>query len=306
MTTLPKFMGKLIVVEGPTASGKTAIAIKLAQKFGAEIISADSRQFYKEIPIGTAAPTKYEQSEIVHHFVGTLSVAEDYNVYKFEHDVLNLLNTRFVDSPVVIMTGGSGLYIDAVCKGIDILPDIDESIRTTTNELFEKEGITALQKQLQELDSEYYEQVDLNNPKRLMRAIEVCLQTDTPYSQLRKNLPQPRSFDIVKIGISIPREILVERINKRVDMMMDLGWLDEAKSVFPMKGYNSLNTVGYKELFAFFDNEMIYDQAIEKIKTNTRRYAKRQMTWFRRDKEIHWFDYDDIDSMVEYVESCML
>lgn len=302
MTPRSKFTGKLIVVQGPTASGKTGIAIKFAQKFASEIISADSRQFYKEIPIGTAAPTIAEQSEIVHHFVGTLSVANDYNVYKFEHDVLNLLDTRLVDSPLVIMTGGSGLYIDAVCTGIDILPDIDESIRSSTNELFENQGITALQEKLNELDPEYYQQVDLNNPKRLLRAIEVCLQTDTPYSQLRKNNPQSRSFDIVKIGIRVPREILVERINNRVDVMIDNGWLDEAKSVFPKKHYNSLNTVGYKELFAFFENTMTYEQAVEKIKTNTRRYAKRQMTWFRRDKDIQWFDYKDFDGMVEFIE----
>ena len=302
MNTSSKYKGKLIVIVGPTASGKTNIAIKLAKYFDAEIISADSRQFYKEIPIGTAAPTKAEQSEVVHHFVSTLSVADDYNVYKFEHDVLNLIDTQFVHSKVVIMTGGSGLYIDAVCKGIDILPDIDESLRSSIVKLFENQGIVALQEKLQELDSVYYNQVDLNNPKRLMRAIEVCLQTNTPYSQLRKNNPQTRSFDIIKIGISVPRDVLVERINKRVDLMIDLGWMDEAKSVFPVKHYNSLNTVGYKELFAFFENSMTYDQAIEKIKTNTRRYAKRQMTWFRRDKDIHWFDYNDADGMESFIQ----
>lgn len=302
MNTSPKFKGKLIVIVGPTASGKTDIAIKLANKFGTEIISADSRQFYKEIPIGTAAPTKTERIEVAHHFVGSLSIADDYNVYKFEHDVLSLLDTRFVHSKAVIMTGGSGLYIDAVCNGIDILPDIDESLRSSIVKLFENEGIAVLHEKLQELDPMYYNQVDLNNPKRLMRAIEVCLQTNTPYSQLRKNNPQTRNFDIVKIGISVPRDILVERINKRVDIMMDLGWVDEARSVFPVRHYNSLNTVGYKELFAVFENAMTYDQAIEKIKTKTRRYAKRQMTWFRRDKDIQWFDYNDVDGMERFIQ----
>ena len=302
MNISPKFKGKLILIVGPTASGKTSIAIKLAKYFDTEIISADSRQFYKEIPIGTAAPTKTEQSEVVHHFVGTLSVSDEYNVYKFEHDVLNLLNTRFVDSQVVIMTGGSGLYIDAVCKGIDILPDIDESLRSEVIKLFENQGIVALQEKLKVLDPVYYNQVDLNNPKRLMRAIEVCLQTDSTYSQLRKNTTHTRSFDIVKIGISVPRDILVERINNRVDVMVSNGWIDEAKSVFPTKHYNSLNTVGYKELFAFFENLITYDQAIEKIKTNTRRYAKRQMTWFRKDKDIHWFGYDDVNGMGSLIQ----
>lgn len=302
MTASSKFTGKLIVIEGPTASGKTTIAIEIAKHFGTEIISADSRQFYGEIPIGTAAPTKAEQNEVFHHFVGSLSVIDDYNVYKFEHDVLNLLNTKLVDTPIVIMTGGSGLYIDAVCMGIDILPDIDESIRISTNELFEKKGLPALQEKLLQLDPVYYNQVDLNNPKRLLRAIEVCLQTGTPYSELRKNKPQQRNFNIIKIGIRIPRDILVERINNRVDEMMRNGWVEEAKSVYPHKQLNSLNTVGYKELFAFFENKLTLGQAVEKIKTNTRRYAKRQMTWFRKDKEIQWFDYEDIEDMVDFVE----
>ena len=302
MTASSKFTGKLIIIEGPTASGKTGIAIEIAKRFGAEIISADSRQFYREIPIGTAAPTQAEQNKVVHHFVGTLSVVDDYNVYKFEHDVLNLLNNKLVDVPVVIMTGGSGLYIDAVCKGIDILPDIDESIRVSVNELFEKKGLAAIQEKLLQLDPVYYKQVDLNNPKRLLRAIEVCLQTETPYSQLRKNNPQPRSFDIIKIGISIPRDILVERINNRVDEMMENGWIEEAKSVYLHKQCNSLNTVGYKELFAFFENKLTLEQAVEKIKTNTRRYAKRQMTWFRKDKEIQWFDYEDVEDIIEFVK----
>ncbi|MFK5855797.1 MAG: tRNA (adenosine(37)-N6)-dimethylallyltransferase MiaA [Bacteroidota bacterium] len=302
MSSKSKFTGKLIVIQGPTASGKTGIAIELAKHFGAEIISADSRQFYKEIPIGTAAPTASEQEEATHHFIATLSIADDYNVSKYEHDVLNLLNTKFVDAPIVIMTGGSGLYIDAVCKGIDALPDIDEDIRIEVKYIYHEKGLPALQKKLLDLDPIYYQQVDLNNPKRLFRAIEVCLQTGSTYSELRKNKPQIRSFQIIKIGISIPRNILVERINNRVEIMMDNGWVEEAKSVYPNKHYNSLNTVGYKELFAFFDGTMSYNEAIEKIKTNTRRYAKRQMTWFRKDNEIEWFDYNNIASMINYIK----
>jgi len=302
MPTKSKFTGKLVVIEGPTASGKTSIAVEIAKHFNAEIISADSRQFYKEIPIGTAAPSKTEQKEIPHHFIGSLSILDDYNVSKFEHDVLNLLNTKFANAPIVIMAGGSGLYIDAVCNGIDILPDIDESIRTQVKNILEEEGLVQLQNKLKDLDPEYYNQVDINNPKRLFRAIEVCLQTGSTYSKLRQNKPKSRNFDIIKIGISIPREILVERINNRVDEMIDSGWVKEAKSVYPNKNCNSLNTVGYKELFAFFEGNFTYPEAIEKIKTNTRRYAKRQMTWFRRDKEIKWFDYTNINSMIDFIE----
>ena len=303
LTPAPNFTGKLIVIEGPTASGKTGIAIALAQYFKAEIISADSRQFYNEIPIGTAAPTQSELSKATHHFVGNLSIADDYNVSKYEYDVLNLLNTKLANHKIVIITGGSGLYIDAVCKGIDMLPDIDETIRNDVKNIFAEEGLQSLQDKLQTLDPQYYNQVDINNPKRLMRAIEVCLQTGAKYSELRKNKPQPRSFEIIKIGISIPRDILVERINNRVDEMISNGWVEEAKVVYPNKNYNSLNTVGYKELFAFFEGKLTFIQAIEKIKTNTRRYAKRQMTWFRRDKEINWFDYDDINKIIQFIKN---
>jgi len=302
MPSTPNFKGKLIVIEGPTASGKTSIAIEIAKHFNAEIISADSRQFYKEIPIGTAAPSVVEQKEIFHHFIGSLSISDEYNVSKYEHDVLSLLNTRLANAPIVILAGGSGLYIDAVCNGIDMLPDIDESIRTDVKNMLKTDGIMSLQNKLKNLDPEYYNQVDLNNPKRLFRAIEVCLQTGSTYSKLRQNKPKPRDFEIIKIGISIPREILVERINNRVDEMIANGWLKEAKSVYPNKKYNSLNTVGYKELFSFFEGILSYPEAIEKIKTNTRRYAKRQMTWFRRDKEINWFDYNDIYKMIDYIE----
>lgn len=303
MTVVSKFSGKLLVIEGPTASGKTDIAIELANYFGSEIISADSRQFFKELPIGTAAPKVIQQQKVNHHFVGMLSVVNDYNVSKFEHDVLKLLNNELVQAPIVILVGGSGLYVDAVCKGIDILPDTETLIRKDAKAILEKDGIEGLREKLHQLDPEYYKKVDLNNPVRLLRAIEVCLQTGMPYSQLRKNLPKSRSFDIIKIGISVPRKVLVERINNRVDQMIVEGLVEEAKSVYPFKEKNSLNTVGYKELFSFFENKLTFDQAVEKIKTNTRRYAKRQMTWFRKDKDIHWFDFDDLKGMIAYVKT---
>lgn len=301
MTTPPKFTGRLIVIEGPTASGKTALAIELALLFNTEIISADSRQFYKEIPIGTAAPDTKELNKVAHHFVGNLSVTDDYNVSKFEHDVLKLLNYKLYSQPVVIMVGGSGLYINAVCNGIDKLPDIDETIRRETVEIFDMHGIVALQEKLEELDPSYHKEVDLNNPKRLIRAIEVCLQTGVPYSQLRKNQPQKREFKIIKIGIKVPREILISKINNRVEAMMQQGWIDEAKEVYKFKNLNSLNTLGYKELFAFFENKTTLKQATEKIKTNTRRYAKRQMTWFRKDKKINWFENNNVNEIEKFI-----
>jgi tRNA dimethylallyltransferase len=297
------FQGKLIVLAGPTASGKTDIAIKLATHFGAEIISADSRQFYNEIPVGTAAPTNVELSKVKHHFVGTMSITDNYNVSLYENQVMELLNTELADHPVVILTGGSGLYIDAVCTGIDLLPDVDENIRNHVKNIFNTSGIEALIAELEELDPEYLFQVDRNNPVRLMRAIEVCMQTGGKYSQLRLNSPKSRRFEIIKLAIDIPREILIERINHRTDSMMQSGWLKEVKSVYQYRNCNALNTVGYKELFLYLDGSMSLDNAIEKIKTNTRRYAKRQMTWFRRDNNIHWFCYMDTIGMKKYISS---
>jgi len=292
----------LIIIAGPTASGKTGVAITLARHFHTEIISADSRQFYKEIPTGTAAPDRAQLAEVKHHFVGHLSVKDDYNVSRFEQDVLQLLEKLFKTTDIVIMVGGSGLYIDAVCRGIDKLPEPDRDIRNSLNRLFEKEGLKALQDKLKALDPAYHMKVDLNNPKRLMRAIEVCLQTGRPYSELRLNQPKERNFRIIKIGLDVPRDILVERIAQRTYEMMDKGWLEEARKVYPLKEYNALNTVGYKELFKYFEGEWDLDTAIRKIITNTRRYARRQMTWFRKDKEITWFPPSDVEGMIGFVE----
>ena len=291
----------LIVIAGPTASGKTGVAITLAKYFQTEIISADSRQFYKEIPIGTAAPTNAQLAEVKHHFVGHLSVKDDYNVSRFEQEVLQLLDELFLTKDFVVMVGGSGLYLDAVCKGIDDLPDPDENIRKELDKLFEEKGVGALQEKLKSLDPVYFEQVDLNNPKRLMRAIEVCLQTGKPYSELRRNQPKERDFQTIKIGMNVPRNVLIERIAGRTREMMEKGWLEEARKVYPLRKCNALNTVGYKELFKYFDGEWDLETAVEKIITNTRRYARRQMTWFRKDKDIVWFAPEDVDGMIGFI-----
>ncbi len=295
----------LIVLTGPTASGKTDIAVKLALKFNAEIISADSRQFYKEIPIGTAAPGNELLAQVKHHFVGHLTIFDEYNVSKYEYDVLLLLEKLWKHRNIVIMAGGSGLYIDAVCKGIDKLPDPDPELRKHLENKLKNNGIEALQSQLKLLDPEYYDQVDLKNPKRLMRAIEVCLQTGKKYSSLRKNSPQKRDFNILKIGLELPREELFERINRRTDIMIKNGWIEEAEKVFPFRHLNALNTVGYKELFAYLEGKTNLDFAIEKIKTNTRRYAKRQITWFKKDSDINMFSPKNINDIIKFIENRM-
>lgn len=293
----------LVVVVGPTASGKTLLAIDIAKYFGTEIISADSRQFYKEIPIGTAAPDQHQVKAIKHHFIGHLSITDEYNVSRFEHDVLSLLQQLFKKHKVVVMVGGSGLYIDAVCKGIDDLPDPDKKIRNELQEIYRLKGITALHQKLRTLDPEYFDKVDKNNPKRLIRAIEVCIQTGKTYTELRKNEARKRDFDIVKIGLDIPREELNKKIHHRTDKMIEYGFLNEAEFVYSKKNLNALNTVGYKELFSYMDGTITLDNAITKIKTNTRRFAKRQMTWFRRDETIRWFSPDKTDEIISYLNT---
>ena len=288
---------------GPTASGKTGTAILLARALHTEIISADSRQFYREIPVGTAAPTTGQLQAVPHHFVGNLSLEEDYNVSRFEREALELLREKFKTRDVMLMAGGSGLYIDAICKGMDNLPDPDPELRERLQQQFEKQGIVVLQQQLKKLDSAYYMQMDRQNPKRLMRAIEVCLQTGRRYSELRLNRPAERDFRILKIGLELPREELFRRINDRTEGMLAAGWVEEARKVLPWRHKNALNTVGYKELFAYFDGKMTWENTVEKIKTNTRRYAKRQLTWFKRDTEIHWFPADDPEKILEFVVS---
>jgi len=291
----------LIVILGPTAIGKTALSIKLARHFNTEIISSDSRQLFKEMKIGTAVPSIEELNSVKHHFIGNLSISDYYNVSKFEKEALHKLDDIFLKNNLAIMVGGSGLYIDAVCKGIDDLPDPDRKLRHEINEIFKSSGIETLQKKLKELDPEYYLIVDLKNPKRLMRAIEVCLQTGKTYTSLRKNKTGKRDFNIIKIGLNCEREKLFDRINLRVDKMINEGLLDEVKELYKHKNLNSLNTVGYKEIFDFLDNKTSFEQAIENIKTNTRRYAKRQLTWFKRDEVIKWFHPTEKNEIILYL-----
>jgi tRNA dimethylallyltransferase len=294
----------LIVVVGPTAVGKTACCIKLAQSLKTEIISADSRQFYKELNIGTAKPDEKELSSIKHHFINSHHINEYYSVGAFEKDVLNLLTQLFKKHPNVIMTGGSGLYIDAVVKGLDEeLPDPDPETRLFLDELFEKDGISGFRGLLKKLDPVFYNEVDLNNSKRLYRALEVCLTANKPYSEIRTGCVKKRPFNIIKIGLNRPREALYNRINLRVDKMIADGLLDEVKSVYKYKNHNALKTVGYRELFDYLEGKITLNEAIEKIKINTRRYAKKQITWFKRDEAINWFHPDEFDNILSYLQT---
>jgi tRNA dimethylallyltransferase len=292
---------ELIVIAGPTAVGKTDFAIELARHLNTEIISADSRQVYKELAIGTAKPTQAQLNKVKHHLVGHLSIHDYYNVAKFEVDVLTLLDDLFEKQDQVVIVGGSGLYIDAVCNGIDELPDVDETLRNDLNSLYFEEGIEAIRRKLKSLDPEYYEIIDQSNPKRLIRAVEVCLTTGKKYSELRTNTNKERGFKIHRIALNLERPVLFERINKRVEMMVDDGLLDEAKALFELRHLNALNTVGYKELFGYFKKELSLEQAIENIKTNSRRYAKRQLTWFRKNPNYQWFTPSDLDQVIDLV-----
>ena len=292
----------LVVITGPTAIGKTGVAIKIAKHFNASIISADSRQFFREMKIGTAAPTPDELAAVPHYFTAHLSVNDYYNVSKFEADVVTLLDRLFAENQVVVMTGGSGLYIDAVCKGIDDLPDPDQNLRNQIKLSFQENGIEYLQKQLEKLDPEYFKVVDLANPNRLMRAIEVCLTTGTTFTSLRKNSAKSRNFSILKIGLSRPRNELFENIGKRTDNMIASGLVEEVKNLVHYRRLNALNTVGYKEIFDYLDGKTTLDEAITNIKTNTRRYAKRQLTWFKKDLDYHWFLPEEVDQIIGFVE----
>ena len=293
----------LVVIAGPTASGKTATAIKVAKALGTEIISADSRQFYKELPIGTAAPTPEEQAEVQHHMIHNLNVEDKYDVADYEQDVLNLLKQLFVNHDAVVLTGGSGLFIDAVCKGLDSIPDISEEVRNKVDELYKKGGLIALQNEVERLDPEYYSIVDKYNPRRLQRAVEVCYQTGLTYSSFRKNTIKQRDFKIIKVALLWERSELINRINKRVEIMVKEGLVEEAKAMYPKRYLNSLNTVGYKEIFEYFDGKVSLSEAIENIKINTRQYAKRQMTWLRKNNDYKWFTIDELDEMLNYINS---
>ena len=295
-------MKNLIVISGPTAVGKTGIAIEIAKHFTTEIISADSRQFFKEIPIGTAAPTKQELEQVPHHFVGNLHITEYYNAYKYEQDVLAVLDSLFKKHKTVVLCGGSGMYIDAVCNGIDEIPDIEIELRNSVIAQFENEGIESLRTTLQKLDPAYYAIVDLKNPARLMRAIEVCIQTGKPYSDVRTSKTKKRDFNCIKIALNLPREELYNRINLRVDELLKQGLEQEARSVFEYKTHTALKTVGYRELFSYFSNEISRDEAIEKIKQNTRNYAKRQISWLHRDSAYTWFSPNELANCIDFIE----
>jgi tRNA dimethylallyltransferase len=281
----------LITIVGPTAIGKTALSIQLANYFKSDIISCDSRQFYKEMRIGTAVPEPEELAAAKHHFIQNRSIFDDYNVGEFERDVLSKLDELFKENPIQIMVGGSGLYVDAVLKGLDYFPNIDASIRETLTNQLEKEGITSLQNQLKELDLETYNTIALDNPHRVLRALEVCVGSGTPYS-IYKNKPKaPRNFNSIKVGLNADRKLIYERINKRVESMLEKGLLEEAKKLYPNRNLNALQTVGYRELFSYFDEDFTQEFAVSEIKKNTRRFAKRQLTWFKKDTETLWFDY---------------
>ncbi|HAD02289.1 tRNA (adenosine(37)-N6)-dimethylallyltransferase MiaA [Macellibacteroides fermentans] len=295
-------MNTLIVLLGPTGVGKTELSLRVASHVGSPIISADSRQLYKELVIGTAAPTAEQLARIKHYFVGTLSLTDYYNASQFEEEVLLCLENLFQSTSNVVMTGGSMMYIDAVCNGIDELPTVSQEIRTNLMKRFEVEGLDPIREDLKRLDPQHYNEVDLNNYKRVIHALEICLMTGRPYSELRTNTKKTRPFRIIKIGLTRDREELCDRINARVDQMMRDGLLEEARHVYPYKHLNSLNTVGYKEMFNYLDGEWPLDFAIEKIKRNSRVYARKQMTWFKRDKEINWFHPDNIEGILTFLD----
>ena len=289
---------------GPTGVGKTELSLQLAEHYGAPIISADSRQFYRDIPIGTAAPTAEQLARVKHYFVGQLALTDYYSASCYEEEVLRLLDTLFQEHAYVLLTGGSMMYIDAVCKGIDEIPTITDEVRREVLEHYHRVGLEALCEELRERDPVYYGEVDLKNHKRVIHAIEICRQTGGRYSDLRTRQVKQRPFRIVKIGLIRPREELFDRIARRTEQMMADGLLDEARRVYPLRHLNSLNTVGYKELFACFDGAMTLDQAIEKIKRNTRVYSKKQVTWYKKDPDMHWFSPDDKEAIIEYIDGC--
>jgi len=293
----------LIVVLGPTGVGKTSLSLRLAKHLDSPILSSDSRQLYRDLPVGTAAPTAEEQAEIKHYFVGTLGLEEYYSASEFEKEALALLERLFPVKPTLLMTGGSMMYIDAVCKGIDDIPTIRPEIRKQVFDEYERVGLEPFLQELLAVDAKHYEEVDRHNYKRVLHAIEICRQTGKTYSSFRKHTQKERPFNILKIGLKRERTELCERINKRVDIMMKKGLEAEARRVYPYCALNSLNTVGYKEMFNYFNGEWSYDLAVEKIKRNSRVYARKQMTWFKRDKEIHWFHPDDEEAIIELVDT---
>jgi len=296
-------MKTVVVVAGPTGIGKTRTGLALAKAYSSVIISADSRQIYREIPIGTAAPTLEEQAEVPHFLVGTRSVFDYYNAFEFEQDALRCVQEAFVDKDVVFMVGGSMMYLDAFCNGIDELPTVDPQLRKDLMARFSEEGLASLRMQLKQLDPEFYKQVDLKNAKRVIHALEICLMTGRPYSSLRTQPKKKRPFQIIRVGLHMDRALLYERIDLRVEQMLAKGLEEEARSLWPHRDLNALNTVGYKELFAYFEGEYGLDRALELIQRNSRRYARKQLSWFRRDASIQWFHPSDLSALLTYIEA---
>lgn len=293
----------LVILLGPTGVGKTELCLSLAEKLNTEIVSCDSRQFFRELKIGTAAPTEAQMQRVKHHLVGNLSIFDYYSCGRFEIDALKKLDELFQSKDVVLMTGGSMLYIDAICKGIDDIPNVDQELRDSLHERYANEGIDNILAELKLLDPEYYDMVDKKNHKRIIHALEICLTSGKTFSSFRKETAKERPFDIIKIGLNLPREELYERINRRVDIMFEEGLMEEAKTYYPHRNLNSLNTVGYKELFEYFDGNWDLDFAKNMIKQNSRRYAKKQLTWFNRDKDINWFRPDQQEEILSFLKS---
>lgn len=296
-------MPTLIVLVGPTGVGKTDLSLRIAETYHSPILSSDSRQLYADLKIGTAAPTPEQLARVPHYFVGTLKLTDYYSAAQYEAEVLKKLNELFPIHPVVLMTGGSMMYVDAVCKGIDDIPTVDQDTRELMIQRYETEGLERLCAELKLLDPEYYQQVDLKNPKRVIHALEICYMTGKTYTSFRTRTTKKRPFHILKIGLKRDREELYERINRRVDLMIEEGLIEEARRVYPYRQLNSLNTVGYKELFQYFDGTYDLSFAIEKIKQNSRIYSRKQMTWFKRDPEITWFHPDQQTEILQFIET---
>ena len=295
-------MKTLIVIIGPTGVGKSALCMDVAKHFGVPIINCDSRQMYRELPIGTAAPSKEDMQKVKHYFVGNLSIHDYYSASRYEQEVMEIINTETSSNDVFLLSGGSMMYVDAVCNGIDDIPTVREDIRKELLDRYEAEGIDRLRSELKMLDPEYFAIVDLKNPKRILHALEICYQTGKTYTSFRTNTKKERPFRVIKIGLNRDREELYDRINRRVLQMIDDGMVEEARKVYPYRGLNSLNTVGYKELFLYFDGEMTLSEAIEKIQNNTRKYARKQITWYRRDEQIKWFNPEQKDEIIAYLD----
>jgi len=296
-------MKYLIVVGGPTASGKTETAIKLAQAFQTEIISADSRQIYQEMTIGTAVPSEAELIKIKHHFIHHISVRQNYDVATYENEVMLVLEKLFANMDVVVLTGGTGLYIDAVCQGLDKIPEISPEIREKVQKLYDEKGLAALQNEVKMFDPEYFNSADIKNPRRMQRALEVIWQTGQPFSFFRRQQFSQRPFKVIWTAIETDRQQLYNRINLRVESMLNQGLVEEARSLYPYKQLNALNTVGYKELFEYFDGNLSLSEAVEQIKMNTRRYAKRQLTWLRKNNNYYWFPKEDFEGLLAAIKN---